>query len=116
MSPPAVPPGEVPCFKIEMACESFEDVPHFSLPEGYRIRLLRAGEENEWARIEHAAGEFGSVDKARAHFDSEFGPHLFDMQRRCFILTAGDVPVGTATAWRSTETAREGYGRLHWVA
>jgi GNAT superfamily N-acetyltransferase len=92
---------------------------HFNhpIPNGFALRRFRAGEQEKWADIERAAGEFSNRQKALNHFGKEFGPHLDDFCHRCFFLTGpGDKPIGTATAWYSDDFLGSEWGRLHWVA
>ncbi|NSW91449.1 MAG: GNAT family N-acetyltransferase [Firmicutes bacterium] len=87
------------------------------IPEGFYIRNYRRGEENLWAEIETAAGEFETEEKALEHFQKEFGPYLNEMEKRCFFIVHKESgrAVGTTTAWYNDNFKRERYGRIHWV-
>lgn len=111
---------------VAMIRHHLNDLPRFPLPEGYRIRLYQPGDEKHWAAVESAAGEFDTPETALAHFLSEFGSRLNDMEQRCCLLQteAGQV-IGTATAWYDDDQPPwneirppgwQGDGRLHWVA
>lgn len=101
---------------VTMARETLDDLPEFTLPEGYSLRTYRAGEADVWAGIEAAVGEFADPAQALAHFRREFGPHEAEMEQRClFLLDADGFPVGTTTAWYSNDFQGRPAGRIHWV-
>jgi GNAT superfamily N-acetyltransferase len=90
--------------------------PRIPLPKPFSLRLYREGDENDWARVESAVGEFAGEKAALRHFLNEFGPHLHEMERRCLLLEEnGNGVIGTATAWYNESFLDEAYGRLHWV-
>ena len=102
---------------LTMILEDLSGLPPYELPEPYQSRTFHEGEETTWAEIEHAAGEFPSLDKARSRFKDEFGSHVADLCDRCTFLEDGEGrAVGTATAWFSPSFKGGRYGRLHFVA
>ena len=102
--------------RVRMVADPISPVEELRFPAGYHLRYFRPGEEGDWAEIETAAGEFASVDEALARFNSEFAPHLEQMQSRCLFLVGPDGRlIGTATAWWNDEFRGGGWGRLHWV-
>lgn len=108
--------GVVERIPVTMIREDLENLPSYPLPAGYQIRAFRPGEEEVWAAIETAAGEFWSVEQARAHFAREFGAHLDEMQSRClFLETTAGGPIGTTTAWYHASFRGKDHGRIHWV-
>lgn len=93
------------------------NLPVYDLPAPFGIRDFRHGEGDFWAEIEHAAAEFKSVEKARQHFEEEFGAQPNEFSRRCQFLTTGEGRViGTATAWFNASFQGKLHGQLHWVA
>jgi GNAT superfamily N-acetyltransferase len=116
MGRPGDKPGSIPYVPMYMYRPHLRDWPDAALPPGYAIRPFRAGEEADWARIEHAAGEFATPELARNHFDKEFGGRVAEMEERClFVVDERNVPVGTTTAWYGDWDGRT-IGRIHWVA
>lgn len=102
---------------VTMVRADLEGLPSFPLPDGYRIRHFRRGEESLWAEVESAAGEFPNQDRALARFLEEFGGVLDEMEERCYFLeTAEGRVIGTASAWYHRGFRGERWGRLHWVA
>ena len=96
---------------------SFETIPRVTLPSGYRIRTLTAGEGDIWASIERSVDEFPNEAEAYRRFAWEFQPFPLQMRERCFVLeTDGGEPVGTASAWYDCRYRGHLWGRLHWVA
>lgn len=109
-------PASIPYFGLTMLRPNLLAVPDAPLPAGYALRTYRDGDEEHWARIEHAAGEFKSPVDALRRFREEFGPHTAEMERRCLFLTdEAGTPIGTTTAWYGSLGGDE-IGRIHWVA
>lgn len=108
--------SSIPYFGLTMVRPNMLDIPEAAMPEGYSIRTYRAGDEEHWARIEQAAGEFKSAEAALRRFREEFGGYTDAMEQRCLFVTdeRGD-PIGTTTAWFGELDGRVN-GRIHWVA
>lgn len=102
---------------VIMLTDDLTEIPVYTLPEGFRAKTYRNGDEYEWARIEHSVGEFKSLDDGLKHFHIEFGPFLSEFQERCFFIeTDNGEKIATATAWYNEDFLGKRYGRLHWVA
>ena len=104
--------------RVTMTRADLTNIPEYALPEGFYLRLFQAGEQVEWARVETAAGEFASEAKAMERWNSEFGPHLTEFEKRCVFLEndAGKI-IGTTTGWYgSLVEGDEIIGRIHWVS
>jgi GNAT superfamily N-acetyltransferase len=100
-----------------MLKNDLSEIPKYSLPQGFRVKTYNNGDESEWARIEHSAGEFKTIAEALEHFNIEFGPFLSEFRERCFFVeTDKGEKIGTATAWYNDDFLGRPYGRLHWVA
>ncbi len=86
-----------------------------ALPEGYRLRTYRPGDEAIWAEIMNT-GEMGKWDVARTRAELTGRPSPQFDPEGLFFVTFGPAerPVGSACAWlldpRETET-----GVLHMV-
>ncbi|MED3651717.1 GNAT family N-acetyltransferase, partial [Heyndrickxia sporothermodurans] len=83
---------------VTMVRKDLLDIPQYSLPAGFRIRLFEKGDEHNWTRVETSVDEFKNEQAALEHFNKEFGPHLDEMSRRCVFIENGDGEViGTTT-------------------
>ncbi|TMV52138.1 GNAT family N-acetyltransferase [Paenibacillus mesophilus] len=109
-------PGSIPHFGLTMVRPNMLGIPEAAMPGGYSIRTFRDGDEEHWARIEQAAGEFKSAEAALRRFRDEFGGYTDEMEQRClFVTDERDIPIGTTTAWYG-ELDGSVIGRIHWVA
>ncbi|HEY5563364.1 MAG TPA: GNAT family N-acetyltransferase [Clostridiaceae bacterium] len=73
--------------------DNLENLPEVKVPEGYKVRSFRAGEEKEWEKIIDVA--FKQVSNFTKEIMSN---EIFKTERVCFVCQ-GDTPVSTATAW-----------------
>ena len=104
---------------IVMIRDDLENIPQYTLPEGFSIRNFRAGEGRIWSEIGTAAGTLASIEIAQGRFDEEFLEPVEDMESRCFFVVENDTdrPIGTAMAWFAPEfEPGQNYGRIHWVS
>lgn len=103
---------------LKMKRADLKHIPEYQLPEEYKIRFFREGEENIWARVETSVDEFANEAAALAHFEKEFSPFLHEMRKRClFIENCDGQVIGTTTAWYGIlEGEQNVTGRIHWVA
>lgn len=104
--------------EVTMKREDLKNIPDYSLPEGFRLRFFQEGDQADWVRVETAADEFESEEKAFERFNREFGPHLDEFSKRCvFLINENEEIIGTTTGWYgSLEEAGEIIGRIHWVS
>lgn len=102
---------------VTMVRESLLDIPQYSLPDGFQIKLFNEGDEHHWASIETKVEEFESENIAREHFSKEFGPYIDEMKQCClFIENERGEKIATTTAWYGDLTGNgEILGRIHWV-
>jgi len=118
MTNPAKPEEQasIPYFGLTMVRPNMLDIPEAAMPGSYSIRSFRTGDEEHWARIEQAAGEFKSTEAALRRFRDEFGGYTDEMEQRClFVTDERGNPIGTTTAWYG-ELDGSVTGRIHWVA
>ncbi|MBO1005680.1 GNAT family N-acetyltransferase [Pseudogracilibacillus auburnensis] len=103
---------------VKMLRNNLLDIPQYSLPPGFRIRMFKKGDEHHWAKIEASVDEFENERAALEHFKKEFGPSLDEMSKRCvFIENQDGEAIGTTTAWYGDLRGDgEILGRIHWVA
>ncbi|MWV46262.1 GNAT family N-acetyltransferase [Paenibacillus sp. HJL G12] len=102
---------------LKMVRKNTLEIPQFSLPDGFRIRLFEKGDEHHWARVETSVDEFKTEEAALEHFNKEFGPYIDEMTERCLFIENKDGEViGTTTAWYGDlKGDGEISGRIHWV-
>ncbi len=98
---------------IRMIRPHLNDLPALVVPEGYSLRTAWPGYEETWVQIINAAfagTDDWTVEQCREKFTSrpQFDP------AGMFFACAGEVPVGTAFAWRD-EPGERVWGRVHWV-
>lgn len=103
--------------KLQMIRINANDIPKYELPEGFRFRMFRDGDQKLWANIETRVDEFKTEDDALKRFEREFGDYIDEMEERClFIETDEGETIGTTTAWYG-DLKGDGQirGRIHWV-
>lgn len=102
-------------YSVRMIREDMENIPEFSIPEGFAIRNYRPGEGYIWTRIQRAAEPYINIDDGL--FMRAFKRDLLVMEDRSFFLTtdAGEE-IGTITAWWQPDMDGKNWGQIHWVA
>ncbi|WP_438350731.1 GNAT family N-acetyltransferase [Paenibacillus sp. FA6] len=102
---------------VKMVRKDLLDIPEYSLPTGFRIRLFEKGDEHHWAKVEASVDEFKNEEAALEHFNKEFGPYIDEMSTRCiFIENKNGEVIGTTTGWYGGLNGDgEISGRIHWV-
>ena len=111
---------EIEYFKIKMYRTNMNSIPSYPLPAGYSIELYKpnSDDDQKWAEIATAAGEFRSVQDGLDLFRKDFleNPDRDLLSERIFFLvnSTGQY-IGQAMAW-SAELDSENQGSLYWVA
>lgn len=99
---------------------SLADPPHIAVPEAYRLRSYRPGDEEGWVRLINAA--FSTEQRTfdplvLESFEREFP--ISNGEDRTWILLAerieDGVLAGTTAAWEAELEGRR-VGLVHWVA
>ena len=100
-----------------MIRENLLDIPQYTLPKEFKIRLFEKGDELHWANIETKVDEFKDEKAALERFKNEFGEHIDEMVKRClFIENEDGEKIATTTAWYGKlEDDQDIMGRIHWV-
>ncbi|MBS4176503.1 GNAT family N-acetyltransferase [Lederbergia citrea] len=103
---------------LKMVKKDLLNIPEYTLPTGFQIRLFEKGDEHNWARIESSVDEFKNEIAALEHFTKEFGSHIDEMSNRClFIENEHGEAIATTTAWYGDLNGDgEISGRIHWVS
>lgn len=103
---------------IWMIRRTVDDIPSHHLPPGFSFRAFQPGDEELWAELHTAAGQFPDIEAARARFANDFGESIDELGSRNFwvIEDASGRTVANATAWRDPDFMGESFGQLHWVS
>lgn len=98
--------------QLEMARDLAGELPKLQVPEGYRLRTYRRGDETAWCRLvnEHIGGDY-SPERMRERL---LRRPRFDSEDLFFADCDGET-VGTACALR-TEAEKDREGWVHMVA
>lgn len=94
-----------------------DSYPVYALPDGYRFRFYRPGDEVAWAELEVSVGQFSTTEEGVRCFEREFvrGQSLRPQDRVLFVLDPGDRIVATGALWNGIFKGRKRQ-RLHWIA
>ena len=105
----------IPFYHIIMRCDRVLPM-EIKLPKGYAIRAYQPGDEDAWASLECAIGEFPTAEEALSSFCSRYlaDPELA-RERVFFAVSPEGEIVGTAIAWEH-DPRGVGVRALHWVA
>jgi len=100
---------------VMMVRGDLEGIPHFELPEPYRVRPYRPGDAETWRRIQAASDRFGTFPPEK--FARVFGTDESVLAARQLYLCDGEgEAIGTMSAWFGESEEWRDWGRLHWVA
>jgi len=101
--------------RVVMVRRDLEGVPQCAVPEPYRVRWYRPGDEEVWRAIQIASDEYGEFPPGK--FEEQFGrDETVLAQRQLYLCDADGRAIGTMTAWFGEARGWQGWGRVHWVA
>ena len=103
----------IPFYNIIMRCDRILPM-EIKLPEGYTIRTYQPGDENAWAVMECANGEFASPEAAIGLFTERYLADAALTDRIFFAVAPDGQVVGSAIAWEHDPRGM-GVRALHWV-
>jgi len=104
----------IPFRNVIMRCDRIPAM-QVRLPEGMTIRGYQPGDEATWARLECAAGDFGTVEEAESYFRETYLRDLKQARQRCLFLTdAQGQGIGSCIAWHD-ERRGAAVPSLHWL-
>lgn len=110
-----MPDREIPFFNMILRCDCYEGSAPAELPAGYTFSAYRPGLETDWARLEHAIGDFSSPEEAGAYFANTYLTEPEALQKRAvFVLDASGEAVGSCIAWKDPRGDGE-VSSLHWL-
>ncbi len=84
------------------------------LPDGFSIVPYQCGYEREWAKLEYAVGDFGSVQEAEDYFTETYLQHPERFSKILFMLNRNREIVGSCIAWQDTRGESK-VSSLHWL-
>ena len=91
-----------------------EDIPQFSLPEGFFMRKFIDGGRATWVKVQQRSEIYEKITFRT--FDDNFGQDLPGMLKRSyFLVSPAGEDIGTITAWYDKSYAKKRWGRIHWV-
>lgn len=95
-----------------------EELPTYSLPEGYHFVFYQDGDRNAWIEIEKSAKEFTTFEQGVNAWGRYYGGHEEELKNRMvFVVNSEGEKVATATAYYDvTGRDKSGAGWLHWVS
>ena len=112
--------NDIDYYKIKMFRDDMDSIPSYPLPSGYSIKFYEenSNDEQKWAEIATAVGEFHTVQEGYDRFVNEFlkneNRHLYP-ERMHFLVNPEGRYIGTAWAWFG-ELDGEQQGSLYWVS
>ena len=99
---------------IRMSRENLDNIPSYTLPDGYSIRWYEPGYEKYWQAVQSLADVYTRITTDL--FEKEFGTNTQLLsERQCFLCDGKENFVGTASAWLDNQCEKS-TGRIHWVA
>lgn len=95
-----------------------ENIPMYTLPDGYHFEFYHDGDRDAWIEIEQSAKELSSYEKGITVWSRYYQMHEAELYNRMvFLVTDSGEKVGTATAYYDVlGNDKSGDGWLHWVA
>jgi ribosomal protein S18 acetylase RimI-like enzyme len=111
---------EIEYFKVKMFRPNMDSIPLYPLPPGYSFKLYNpnTNDDQKWAEIAAAAGEFRSIQQGHEFFVKTFlndkDSHLLP-ERLYFLVNPEGRYIGTAMAWVD-KLDEEEQGSLFWVS
>ncbi len=101
----------IPYYNLILRCDHILPM-EVKLPVGYGIRAYQPGDEESWAVLHTATGDFATAEEAESYF---LGKYAADLSRVLFAVSPDGEVVGTVTAW-TDDRVGENVRSLHWLA
>lgn len=105
-------------YELLLRRDNLNNLPQYSLPEGYRFTFYQPGDRDEWISIEKSAKEFVSYEQGMESWKRYYDGKDEELVRRMvFIENEEGQKVATATAFYDIYgNDKSADGWLHWVA
>lgn len=107
------PDRTIPFSNIILRCDRWEPK-SARLPEGYTIRPYEPGDEDAWAELECAVGDFDSAEEARRYFVDTYLTASEAKERCLFAVDPQGRAVGSCIAWQDDRMGKP-VASLHWL-
>ncbi len=103
----------IPFYNTIMKCSDYTRG-NVELPAGFSVVPYRRGYERDWARLEHAVGDFGSAEEAEEYFAGTYLQSPEKYPDILFALNGNGEAVGSCIAWRDRR-GESAVSSLHWL-
>ena len=103
----------IPFRNTIMKCSDYE-CRKAELPDGFSIVSYRSGYEKEWAKLEYAIGDFGSLTEAEKYFAETYLQRAELFPDILFVMNNGNEIVGSCIAWQDMQGINS-VSSLHWL-
>ena len=105
-------------YELLLKRDSLDDIPMYSLPDGYSFVFYKSGDRDKWIEIEQSAKEFETYEQGLDSWNRFFDGKDTELTcRMVFIENEHGEKVATATAFYDIHGRdKSGAGWLHWVA
>lgn len=97
---------------------SLEEIPDYTLPDGFSFSFYDASSRDAWIDIEMSAGECVSREEGLRYWNEYFEPRKDELSRRMvFVENSVGEKIATGTMLYDIKTGDDGREAwLHWVA
>lgn len=103
----------IPFYNTILKCSDYRHN-EVVLPDGYSIVSYRPGLEKEWARLEFAVGDFGSLEEAELYFAETYLQNPYMFSRILFAVDKDNNVAGSCIAWLDPKGESKA-SSLHWL-
>ena len=103
----------IPFYNTILKCSNYRHN-EVVLPDGYSIVSYRPGLEKEWARMEFAIGDFGSLEEAELYFAETYLQNPYMFSRILFAVDKDNNVAGSCIAWQDPKGESKA-SSLHWL-
>ena len=103
----------IPFYNTILKCSNYRHN-EVVLPDGYSIVSYQPGLEKEWARLEFAIGDFGSLEEAELYFAETYLQNPYMFSRILFAVDKDNNVAGSCIAWQDPKGESKA-SSLHWL-
>ncbi len=103
----------IPFYNTILKCSDYSHQ-EISLPDGFSIVSYQPGLEKEWARMEIAIGDFGSLEEAELYFAETYLQNPYMFSRILFAVDKNNNVAGSCIAWQDPKGESKA-SSLHWL-
>ena len=103
----------IPFYNTILKCSDYSHQ-EIVLPDGFSIVSYQPGFEKEWARMEFAIGDFGSLEEAEFYFAETYLQNPYMFSRILFAVDKDNNVAGSCIAWQDPKGESKA-SSLHWL-